>query len=529
LKEIPTCASVVSSAVCTYGSGTPSDLANNNYCKTEDNGTLKLYKSDSTASTVKCIEITTLVIIKDTSGVIEDATVGTDSGQIFSCSSTGCVQYKSNYHIFNTETKLYGCTDTGTCSDQTIAEGYYLSGPPTVSGGVTTFSSLIKCTGTTFNTCSTSSITVGFFVDANDKLIQCTTTSSCQYMANAGTNETKYYIDAVTAGNLITCTSVSCTSAKAIEGYYINAGESGTIIKCTGSACTKATIETSCSKAGPIMTGLKLCIGGTESKTISATAAATTTYQYLTLNLAAATDFPGDSQGKITVRLGSEGSAILLKDGGLPACTANSGTTCFTGATANQFCIYTDNKIYKQDSSCAVENISGIKYFKNDYTEATIASDDALTAYQCESSGTCQVVKGYVVETNTIVQCSGWKGVSCVKTADSSLTACAANDNGKMGTGKKLCFSDSESVSLPASGTTEYLAFELTKTSELYGKNEGDVVVLSLSDTQAIVTSLSGSKLIFFMLTIYIFFLILIFSFFSINIKKKIYGKITEL
>jgi len=509
LKDIPSCVSVVSSSVCKYGTGDGTDLADTNYCKTEDNGTIKLYKSNSGAqdNEDKCKAIIELIIIKENGSVYEDATVSdADNGQIFSCSSNGCVQYKSNYHLFS-NTNLYGCDSDGTCSDQTIKAGYYLSGPPTVSGSITTFPNLIKCTGSTASDCSTlSPITVGFFLDANNKLIQCTTTSSCQIMADAGANETKYYIDAITAGNLITCTSASCTSAKAIEGYYINAGESGTIIKCTGSACTKASIETSCSKAGPIMTGLKLCIGGTESKTISATAAATTTYQYLTLNLAAATDFPGGSQGKITVRLGSEGSAILLKDGGLPSCNDNTGDTCFTGAIENQYCIYSDNKIYKQgSSSCAVESISNIKYFKDDYKEASIGTDDALTAYQCESD-TCQVVKGYVVVSSNIVQCSGWKGVPCVKTADSSLTACAANDNGKMGTDKKLCFSENESVTLPASGTTEYLAFELTKTSELYGKNEGDVVVLSLSATQAIVTSLLGSKLIFFMLTIYIFF-----------------------
>ena len=132
MKDIPSCVSVVSSSVCKYGAGEGTDLADGKYCKMENNRTLKLYKSGSD----NCSEITTPIIIKynEDDGVYEDASVGTDSGQIFSCSSNGCVQYKSNYHLFST-TNLYECASDGTCSNkQIIVAGYYLSGPPTVSG-----------------------------------------------------------------------------------------------------------------------------------------------------------------------------------------------------------------------------------------------------------------------------------------------------------------------------------------------------------------------------------------------------------
>ena len=499
--------------MCTYGTEASAiNLGNGNYCKTESNGVLKLYKSNTDdEAEKKCEAITELIIIKESSSKFVDASVSSgESGQIFSCSADGCTQYKSNYHYFVDDSKLYGCDSTGRCTDKTssISIGNYLSGTPTVTSvSGTTFPSLIGCTGNTIGDCEEKSASVGFYIDASsvtNTIIKCTSSSCQSFNSKAATNEIKYYIDAATDGNLIICTSTSCTSSVASKGYYVDAGNSGKFIQCNGSTCTEAETASSCEKAGPVIAGLKLCTGASTSKLIT-TKASTPTYEFLTLELTVATDFPGGSAGKITVRIGSEGSIVLLEGGGLINCDAEHETSCFTDASNGQFCV-DSTTLYKQSSSaCSAVSFTEdvFKFFKNDNKEAKVGTDTISTLYQCKKDGECTLAKGYVINSSNVVQCSGWKDVPCTTTALTSLTVCANEDNGKMGKDKKLCFSKNYSITLPSTGT-EYLAFELTKTSEFYGMNEGDVVILNLSSKQAIVTELTGSKFNIFFNLFYI-------------------------
>jgi len=500
--------------VCTYRTATNSQtLADTNYCKKESGTVLKLYKSNSSAGEGgnKCEAITELIFIKESSGKFVDATIGSDSGQIFSCTNTGCTQYKSTYHYFSDgeNPKLYGCDSTGRCTDKTsnISEGCYLIGVP-VNGK---FSSIV-CTNDDGNGYEEQENPSGFYLDAStstNTIIKCSENLCQSFNSNAATNEIKYYIDAATVGNLIICTSTSCTSSVASNGYYVDAGNSGKFIKCNGGECSEATTETSCDKAGPVLSGLKLCIAASTPKSIT-TKASAPTYEFLTLVLTTDNDFPGGSAGKITIRIGSEGSIVMLEDGGLVGCIDNPQAECFDGSTTGQFCIATDT-LYKQSSASACTAVSitedVFKYFKNDNKAATVGTDTISTLYQCKKDEGCSLAKGYVINSSNVVQCSGWKDVPCTTTPLTSLTTCANNDNGKMGKDKKLCFSKNYSVALPSTGT-EYLAFELTKTSEFYGKDEGEVVILSVSSKQAIVTKLLGGK---FNIFFFIFFLIFIY------------------
>lgn len=267
-------------------------------------------------------------------------------------------------------------------------------------------------------------------------------------------------------------------------------------------------------KAGGLTSGKELC--SSDNDDAPQVIPDATEDKYITIeNLSADGFFPdGKSGEKIAVKVGTDGSALLLEEICLPECSANtSSNVCKIGGedTDNgQHCIK-DNKIYVttisgNSKSCdQVTNSSGttddkeISYYDNEYklvASSDLVDDTEYIVYECILKGTtktyeeCTIIKGYTDIGSKNIKCNGWKGEKCKLI---TLSACAANGNGNLGTSDSknaICFSatETQNVVLPTTaGITEKIAFNLTNTSTDYGVLKNDIVFLSLSSTQAVV------------------------------------------
>ncbi|OUM68883.1 hypothetical protein PIROE2DRAFT_3256, partial [Piromyces sp. E2] len=306
---------------------------------------------------------------------------------------------------------------------------------------------------------------------------------------------------------LIQCTTAktlnSCKSLNALNGYYLNAATDkaqNQIIKCSGTGCAVDKVSaTTCGKAGTLIkdkdntTTIKLCkVDAAKDDDIIAIAASATTYETLTVK---ANNFPNaTTDGKIAVKIGTDGSVTLLEEDSLPTCDTTKGTSCMTGHP-EKACL-SSGKIYMSCYRLRKKTF----YFNSNY-ESVAAGVGANIAYQCtfDDNGavkSCELVKGYVQQGTSFLQCNGWKGEVC---AAPSTTACANDMNGEMeSTNKSICFTSNDSIDITTLTGESKIAFELTKTSNIYGEKEGDVVVLSLSATEAVVTTLDTENTRYF-------------------------------
>ena len=431
----------------------------------------------------------------------ETAKTDSSGAFVFTCDKTKCTRYiSSNYLGVNGVNKyLYKCADTGVCtSTDTTADGYYLSGPTTVVGTDNTYSSMIKCTDTTSSNCSDiTSPSDGFYLSADTtsiKLIKCESGICKDYTSSLTASGTSYFKDGSTTTNIIKCNgNTSCTSIEGSKGYYINSDKSNSIIKCNGT-CNVEDAKSSCSISGQVIgPTIKLCITASESKEIS-TSATNDSYEIITI--AKDNDFPGGKKkGENIIKIGKDGSALLIEKVSLPTCKATTGSVkCFNNAVNNAICIK-DGKLYKTTvgtgtDACAAETLSGsIKYFKSDYTEGTLSAtgDTAAMAYECTTTE-CNFVRGYVSIGTPNIRCNGWTEGCEVITAG---LACSANDEGSL-ISRKLCFGTTE-YTLPSS--EEKIAFELSQTSGIYGGKKGDIIILNTSATKAVNTTLADGNI----------------------------------
>ncbi|OUM64188.1 hypothetical protein PIROE2DRAFT_60823 [Piromyces sp. E2] len=458
--------------------------------------------------------------------VVEDAKIGyylhgDDTDKLIKCSVSGCVEVSidsSNlgYYINATKkTDLINCAGTAvTCSSKVhkgtgTAQVHYLGAGGTVItctkegcieedasikgyfiNAATTDDSdkIIACSGTGATPCVSGTAASGcakagnFIIDGSNVSI-CTVAGdeAPVKLESSDSGETVFKSiaiagaddDAITAGYhknvnaegtkenaLIQCgtekTLNSCKSLNALNGYYLNAATDkaqNQIIKCSGTGCAVDKVSaTTCGKAGTLIkdkdntTTIKLCkVDAAKDDDIIAIPASATTYETLTVK---ANNFPNattDDSGKCSLVPGSSEKETF--------------------------------------------------YFNSKY-ESVAAGVGANIAYQCtfDDNGavkSCELVKGYIKQGDSFLQCNGWKEEVC---AAPSTTACANDMNGEMEiTNKSICFT----TSVTLTGESK-IAFELTKTSNIYGEKEGDVVVLSLSATEAVVTTLDTENTRYF-------------------------------
>ena len=414
---------------------------------------------------------------------------------VYKCDANECIQYKSNYylHAFDEDNiKLYKCATDKCEISSTFAVGYYLTGPSS--------NELLTCTTeNTASSCSkVGSISSGCYKsgDSTYKLINCSGSPlTCEGMAQP----VGFYIDALNTKNIYTCDTNSCTSAVPLKGIYINAGATDSVINCGSEKCQEASVTaTACSKAGDLIksgSDIKLCISdkADEAKKINPPAADT----YMTFE--SGTTFPGAPSTKnFNIKLGTEGAVYLLEEAKISTCEATDtrDSACITDHKNGQYCITSANKLLKtSDSTCeAAVRTAGNVFLGNDYTSVTPSTTvSAKYGYSCDGSSVCEIIKGYIIDDNIIIKCSGWIGDPCIATAKATDDTCTSStkDGVLLSKGEKICFGTKE-YALKDKATI--LAFHLNDFNSNYGMNKDDVVIVSASKAKVIVTTIESGK-----------------------------------
>lgn len=240
---------------------------------------------------------------------------------------------------------------------------------------------------------------------------------------------------------------------------------------------------------------------------------------FKTLSGAAAGDITIPGASTLTtadIKIGKDGSVILLEDMTLPDCPATipSATECISG-DQNKYCISKDSTtsiitIYKTvidgtDKSC--EKIEGTKsstsviYFNSNSEPidgpAAGKSLPNIMAYQCTFGSdtkvtSCKFVKGYAIDSTNSVQCSGWKREGCSVTIKSALSSCTNGNEGNLGS-SGLCFGNT-SITLPTSTSViNKVAFQPTKFSSIYGISNSTPSFLIISSNSVLVAPDNGN------------------------------------
>jgi len=451
--------------------------------------------------------------------------------------------------------KTYSCSILTGSTDTKIPLGFIIDSGSKNSDG--DFTKLIQCEGEgTEITCSSfTPEKEGYYIDGSDgkNIINCTGTGDAKVCSSithgTASNKQQHYLDATT-NRVISCTETDCfLEDPTINGYFINSGtiNSGkNVIICGNSGqgetspCKEDTGTTTApDKIGEVQFDtdkLVLCTGTTCSTDKSETG----TDAYITITNKNE-KFPGATTDKdISVKVGADGSIILLEPAELPTCNAITGSVACVSGHPEQYCIK-DNKIYKTTSTTSAEgqttltcgaitSTDGELLFFNTENEnidiPSLGDNTSITtlnvkAYQCTGTGdnlSCELVKGYVITSGddpTAIQCSGWKREGCTITKINSDSSCPSSPKGNLlGDGTGICFSTTTPLTLPASG---FVAFQVVDTNSLYGQDKNAIVFLKLTSSSVLVTSPTGKEYNYRKMTFFIYFFSKFFNYVGWN------------
>jgi len=480
------------------------------HCFVTNNSKKKLYLSSSTG-TGSCSPVSTGYVAIDSRDKKAATALSTEI-YIYYCGSDECKLYTSQYHIHEfTGTKKilkYDSDNDNWTILSTYTIGYYLSGEPTG----TKYPSLIYADHATNPTFPTVTINAGYYISGDStsyKLIKCTDTNGTKACegdtSTARITATKYYMDTVNASNnkIITCDATNgCSSGVALKGYYLNSGKSGSVIECNGTKCEEKDITaTSCSAAGDLIKSgstIYLCTSSTTKSTLKPTNDVFVTFEK-------DTSFPSSPSNAFNVKISKDGVVFLLEEATIQNCSATAEVNgdCFANNVDGQHCITSSGLLLKYDSSVATTCAKAVAsaksvYLDKDYKDVTSMSTGGKKAeygYNCDAGSNCKVIKGYQAIGTVNVKCSGWKGDPCVSTAKGTTASCTSSlkDGTLLDAGTHLCFGTTTGYELPSSGT-KTIVFQSKDLSSNYGANKDEIVVLTTSKTQAIVTEIEGGR-----------------------------------
>lgn len=442
---------------------------------------------------------------------------------------------------------LFKCDgdSTVTCTmakEQSVKEGIYVNGED---------NHLIKCDD---EKCSSKKLTneadngkTIYYIDAgsNANIIKCPRDDSqdgfsCKTQGHGAISNTlTHYLSE--AGRAITCetTDTGCWLEDAkIKGYFTNKGSTTDIVlSCDGGGCIEvgsSLTDTGVGTLGVSGNSISITIGSANTD-VSSIPANQDTYKMIQVE---ESKFPGvNTAGIISIKIGKDGSAIYLEDGGLPSCSNTSeGNVCFADATNGQYCVdQATKKIYQTiitktvdetnnpiiTNNCVIiertdteltDSSEEIFYFDIDGKPVTLPTSDTLPitipnifAYVCTFDNTggnegCIFAKGYVdISDNKAVQCSGWRREGCtITTIDPTNTTGACAESNKEGglliNGKSICFGTDGSNTLPTANAVNphYAVFQVSRTpgepNPIYGMDEEGMVYLKLTSTSVLYT-----------------------------------------
>jgi len=339
-------------------------------------------------------------------------------------------------------------------------------------------------------------------------LLKCDGTGICNIINTEEFTTYQYYLD--THSNMV----ISCPGQNesciledpTIKGYFLNSGteeENNTnkIIKCSGNKEKPCEIidgeeDVSCTSdnIGKILkSSLKLCISEVDSVEMESKMNGNS--QYINIETKHDNDFPGTNAGNISIKIGNDGSIILLENIRLPTCkeSINTSESCFDGAANEQYCISSDKrKFYKtvinnSGSKCTQLRITNPKLFfdnnfeKIEINNSRIGTIRNIMAYLCKSS--CEIVRGYIIDNDKYYQCNGWKREGCIINDILTSKDSCPDDiiDGKLqniSNKNVLCFGMDKFI-IPEN--EEYIAFEAKDINPIYGSESDKIVLLSSS------------------------------------------------
>jgi len=350
---------------------------------------------------------------------------------------------------------------------------------------------------------------------------------------------------------VITCHSHDMTDMTCIledptiNGYFLNSDEDDTgnkVIKCTAnqtSPCSKLSNVDTCNEGGCIKvdnaenpTTVTLCL--TDSCTNNNEIIVITDNNEDVYKTITSTGFPGTAGSTpISIKVGKDGSVILLEDIGLPCCPGtefSDNSECLTNASDVQYCIH-EKKIYKitigengsptfkilDENDFGPDEKYKILYINNVYEEivAPTETTNDIMAYICtfikeneedQNKIVCEIVKGYIINGTKYIQCSGWKREGCKVNNISSITSCPAESDGEISNidnTKVLCFNENKNIISTSPSTYDYIAFKtVLSINPIYGiiRDPESIEFLSIinesSFSSIIISKAPGKKLI---------------------------------
>lgn len=339
---------------------------------------------------------------------------------------------------------------------------------------------------------------------------------TCTRINHSGTNSApKYYVNNSNDKKLITCNDSGCgISEVVVKGYFLNAsGASGKkLIKCDGTDCVEEadTFYASLDSVGKLMvsdSSVSLCVAtgcsgeGVESVGYSSADV------YKTISVMGDGDFVGTetANNPYTIKIGKDGSVILLEElTGLPTTQGSAGTYFSDPADKNKIKDSNNKDISSEEAGSKIYYFNPVtnQMVENIPTTGTIPD---VIAYQCTFLLTddedaqdnrvvvldaCHWIRGFAVDGTRTVQCSGWKHEGC--TISSSLKPCEDGDEGRLGSGKKLCFGKS-TLDIPKAGAEDTrVVLYSSEINPSYGKAASQIISLSLSSNSVLVSDAAG-------------------------------------
>ncbi|OUM68922.1 hypothetical protein PIROE2DRAFT_3312 [Piromyces sp. E2] len=470
-------------------------------------------------------------------------------GVVYKNGEASCTAY-----VASTDTspqKFY--FDNGHLDVTSNASAYYTyyqctvaSGDKTVSGCVVGRKGLAECTAAVQNDTKCFDGGEGAVCLSGNKLLK---NSGTKCVAYEGLKNTVLYFTQAYVPVTIDANASNIGSVK-----YAYSCSSGGTAGTPSALSSCAVVRQSSGKVVKTSDGPKLCISSNDREALLV--AGNAQHQTITVenNAFPGVKETGVTQVSLMVKVaGSEGVKQGIIDvrgeAGLPACAANLNDVCKSGTTAVAHCLKNDivyetrggkcEKVKAQLPACDIAprpshactantgvavdfceweggvyrtngnkcvaltvdgDLQQFSYYGRDYEQVYPAREttDVYYAYHCTYDATglatgCTFAKGISMVGDKAVACNGWKNDVCtVKAKSSGAASCAGGVGGIKQGGSAICVNGQE-VALPKDGY-RYAAFTATGLNAIYGVGKGDVVLVKMTATAALLTDYAGEE-----------------------------------
>ncbi|OUM64195.1 hypothetical protein PIROE2DRAFT_9097 [Piromyces sp. E2] len=360
-----------------------------------------------------------------------------------------------------------------------------------------------------------------YFKKDYEKIATVTSTSQISYAYSCMFGKTKDAADQV------------LTSCAAVYGYTVSGDVAVACSGVVGSECVVQSLFSSCTAtSGDATLGKSgdryfLCFGknkydlptGTDTDVV---AFASDTYHeglgsYGVTFLKLTKDTVKVDASSFTAGYRVNPSATGLKKALIHCETANTLSSCtlvdavngyYKSALGNEYVIRCDGSACKSEkvdhTTCGYDNLLP-PCTNTDTSKQCIDDPESSTnvyyAYQCRFNAAgvanaCTFAKGVTITATKSVYCNGWKNDICTVITSSGASSCSSGGEGGITTNAAGICIGSNAVEFPKDGY-RYAAFTTSKLNTIYGVEKGEVVLLKLTPTAALLIEYTGVETIY--------------------------------